>query len=256
VTNTSDAEAALRLLRPVRAVLEEKYNGNVSRLARATSLSQPTVSRILDTEGDYTASTRLKNLKIILADLQDAGILGPPLPSPTPPPPRHVPGWTGRMDAARERLGLPTTEAPARPPALPVMQVAVVADAATGALRAEMTAVEDFFVDDSLRAQMDDAAGEPFVVHAFDDAMVPDIPSGAPVFVEPVARSAEAPMQLPADGVYLLRIERVVTIRRLQARPRSRVYVASANDAYAPYTLTPDTDAELLGRVWGLFRRF
>lgn len=59
------------------------------------------------------------------------------------------------------------------------------------------------------------------------------------------------------DGIFIVRLEGALVVKRLQPLPGQVVEVKSDNPAYTPYTLRldPGTDFAILGRVVVIFRR-
>jgi hypothetical protein len=91
-----------------------------------------------------------------------------------------------------------------------------------------------------------------FVTVVESDAMEPQFHAGDCVIVEHMEHTD----QLVQPGVYLFRMESAVQIARLQPREHQRMEVMFPNDSYKDYTLDRSkVDVEILGRVWGSFRR-
>lgn len=67
----------------------------------------------------------------------------------------------------------------------------------------------------------------------------------------PVSRFDETIQDIEEDGVYHIRLENAVMIKRLQRRPGGRIRIVSDNDAYEDYDIALDEglDFEVLGRV-------
>ncbi|PEN13614.1 hypothetical protein CRI94_09915 [Longibacter salinarum] len=91
-----------------------------------------------------------------------------------------------------------------------------------------------------------------FVTIAETDALEPELRAGDRVIVEHVEDTT-----MPASpGVYLLRIESSVQFARLQPREDEYVDVLFPNSSHKNYTLrASNADIEILGRVWGSYRR-
>lgn len=56
----------------------------------------------------------------------------------------------------------------------------------------------------------------------------------------------------PVGGVYVLRMDGELFVKRLQRLPEGRLEVSSANEAYRPFTIdmaSPPSDFEIIGRV-------
>jgi len=82
------------------------------------------------------------------------------------------------------------------------------------------------------------------IVTGFGDSMKPLFNPGDPLLVDIGVR------QLDFDGVYFFRIGDEGFIKRLQRIPGQGVRAISENRAsYEPWTITPDMDFQVLGRV-------
>ncbi len=91
-----------------------------------------------------------------------------------------------------------------------------------------------------------------FVTVVESDVMEPQFRAGECVIVEHV----EHPQQLVQPGVYLFRLESSIQIARLQPREHQKVEIMYPNDRYNDFIIDrKDVDVEIVGRVWGSFRR-
>jgi phage repressor protein C with HTH and peptisase S24 domain len=62
-----------------------------------------------------------------------------------------------------------------------------------------------------------------------------------------------------SDGIYLLRAGEALLVKRLQFMPQGSIRVISDNQAYEPFTVTPDTaenDFRIIGRVVWVGKKF
>ncbi|MBI1262983.1 MAG: hypothetical protein GC184_14795 [Rhizobiales bacterium] len=79
------------------------------------------------------------------------------------------------------------------------------------------------------------------------DSMVPTIPTGAMLMVN-TGKAA----RLPGDGIFVVRLEGDILVKRLQRVPGGKIKVSSDNPAYDPFHINLDdggVDFALLGRV-------
>ena len=82
------------------------------------------------------------------------------------------------------------------------------------------------------------------IVTGFGDSMKPMFNPGDPLLVDLSVRSVEY------DAVYFFRVADEGFIKRIQRIPGQGLKAISANrDHYEPWTITPDMDFEVLGRV-------
>ena len=79
------------------------------------------------------------------------------------------------------------------------------------------------------------------------DSMVPTVPVGAMLMVN-TGKAARA----PGDGIFVVRLEGDILVKRLQRVPGGKIKVSSDNPAYEPFHISLDdggVDFALLGRV-------
>lgn len=81
------------------------------------------------------------------------------------------------------------------------------------------------------------------IVTGFGDSMRPLYNPGDPLLVDTGVRKIEA------DAVYFFRVGAEGYIKRIQRIPGKGYLVKSANPEYETWTLTPDMDVQVLGRV-------
>lgn len=87
------------------------------------------------------------------------------------------------------------------------------------------------------------------IVTGFGDSMRPLFNSGDPVLIDTSVKTVEF------DSVYFFRVGEEGFIKRLQRIPGEGLRVLSANrDQYEPWTIKPDMDFEILGRVLKVWR--
>ena len=94
-----------------------------------------------------------------------------------------------------------------------------------------------------------------FLTRVIGQSMEPDFMSGEKVVVEPYP---EGSTQIQADAIYAFRINGLIQIKQIQFVPPRRLLVKSRNPEYDPYEIELDngTDFEIIGRVWGKFKRY
>ena len=78
------------------------------------------------------------------------------------------------------------------------------------------------------------------------DSMEPTIRSGELVLIEKID-----PAVRPGDGIYIVRLDGTVAVKRLQSLPGGVIRVSSDNKNFTPYDVGPDdtVDFAVLGRV-------
>lgn len=87
------------------------------------------------------------------------------------------------------------------------------------------------------------------IVTGFGDSMRPVFNPGDPLLVDRGIKKVDA------DGMYFFRVGEEGFIKRLQRVPGEGIKVISANkDNYDPWTIKPDMDFEVLGRVIKVWR--
>ena len=90
-------------------------------------------------------------------------------------------------------------------------------------------------------------AADLYLIYVDGESMEPTLRPGDIILID--RRSAQA---VPRDGIYVLRIDGSLLVKRLQRLPGRRVTVSSDNPAYAPFELTLDAageDIAIVGRV-------
>ena len=216
------------LLDRVKYILNKQFGGSQTKLAEATSLSQPTVNRTLNLESDYGENTRKRNLRAILGDLSEGDELG------------------GSDAEYITETGSSAIQLP---------RVSFKASAGDGSYVTEQEYEGTYIIDPSelKGVRPSELRDGMFVIEAEGDSMVPDIHPGEQLIIKPV----EAPDRIASDAIYLFRLEKRVQIKRLQAFPGGRIRVKSKNTDYDDYELDLDAghDFEILGLVWGRFER-
>lgn len=94
-------------------------------------------------------------------------------------------------------------------------------------------------------------SGRRFVVSVQDGIVLPDVPSDAHL----VAVQMEGTSRLHVDGIYVVRLDDTIQIRRLQRRPNFRVHVLGDADRDAVTLDLDDPTFDVIGRIWGMFAR-
>lgn len=93
--------------------------------------------------------------------------------------------------------------------------------------------------------------GRRFVVSTGEGIVLPDVPSDAHL----VAVQMEGTSRMHVDGIYVVRLDDTIQIRRLQRRPNFRVHVLGDADRDAVTVDLDDPTFEVIGRIWGTFAR-
>lgn len=86
-----------------------------------------------------------------------------------------------------------------------------------------------------------------YLIYVDGESMEPTLRPGDVILVD--RRSAQA---VPRDGIYVLRMDGSLLVKRLQRLPGRKVKVTSDNPAYEPFELaldTPGEDLAIIGRV-------
>ena len=96
---------------------------------------------------------------------------------------------------------------------------------------------------------------KPFVVKMIGESMEPDFRSGDHLIVEPYPQGTR---MVEASAIYLLRMEDLIEVKQLERRPGKRLLVKPRNEQYGSYELemAGREDFEVIGRVWGKFKRY
>ena len=95
----------------------------------------------------------------------------------------------------------------------------------------------------------------PFVVEMIGESMEPDFRSGDRLIIEPYPRGTR---EIQASAIYLFRLEGLVEVKQIEYLPGQRLLVRPRNPAYREYEVAmfDEIDYEILGRVWGKFKRY
>lgn len=128
---------------------------------------------------------------------------------------------------------------------IPMIKAA--ASAGGGALVAdEDAAAAVAFNEQYLRSTWNVSPAELFCMPADGESMEPTIKSGEFLLV-----SRADHHKTPGDGIYIVRLEGDLLVKRIQRLPGGRVMISSDNPAYKPYEIKLDdgTDFTVLGKV-------
>lgn len=87
------------------------------------------------------------------------------------------------------------------------------------------------------------SASNLYIVTGFGDSMPDTYNPGDPVLVDTGVTVCDH------DGVYFFRVEQEGFIKRLQRIPGQGIRVLSQNKEYEPWTITPDMDFQVFGKV-------
>lgn len=96
---------------------------------------------------------------------------------------------------------------------------------------------------------------KPFVVKMIGESMEPEFRSGDHLIVEPYPQGTQ---MIEASAIYLLRMEELIEVKQLERRPGQRLLIKPRNEQYGSYELevAGGEDYEVIGRVWGKFKRY
>ncbi len=96
---------------------------------------------------------------------------------------------------------------------------------------------------------------KPFVVKMIGESMEPEFRSGDHLIVEPYAQGTQ---MIEASAIYLFRMEDLIEVKQLERRPGKRLLIRPRNERYGSYELevAGGEDFEVIGRVWGKFKRY
>jgi phage repressor protein C with HTH and peptisase S24 domain len=103
-----------------------------------------------------------------------------------------------------------------------------------------------------LRRELGVAPRELALIAAEGESMEPTIRAGELLLFD---RSEHG--KRPRDGIFIVRLEGSMMVKRLQPMPGLTIAVSSENPAFQPFLIRLDeaTDFEILGRVVVVFRR-
>ncbi len=87
------------------------------------------------------------------------------------------------------------------------------------------------------------------------ESMEPEFRSGDHLIVEPYAQGTQ---MIEASAIYLFRMEDLIEVKQLERRPGKRLLIRPRNERYGSYELevAGGEDFEVIGRVWGKFKRY
>ena len=130
----------------------------------------------------------------------------------------------------------------------------VAASAGGGAVVADEGIVEHLAFDRAwLRRELGADPRDLYLIEVQGESMEPTLRPGDLILVD-----HRQGLQVPADGIYVLRKEKTLLVKRLQRLPGRRLRVSSDNPAYEPFELTLDDPGEapvVIGRVVWVARR-
>ncbi len=109
------------------------------------------------------------------------------------------------------------------------------------------------FRKDWLWRELHAAATDLYLIEVDGESMEPTLRPGDVILVD--RRSAQL---VPRDGVYVMRMDGTLLVKRLQRLPGRQVRVTSDNPAYQPFALSleqPGDDLAIVGRVVWTGRR-
>lgn len=129
----------------------------------------------------------------------------------------------------------------------PVPVISIVAGAGNGALVLKEEAESYIGFDPAwLRTNWNLSPNDLFTIPTIGESMEPTVKAGE--FL--LCSRSEAHLK-PGDGIYVIRLDGHVLVKRLQLLPGGKLMVSSDNDAYKPYEIVLDDgiDFAILGKV-------
>lgn len=129
------------------------------------------------------------------------------------------------------------------------------AAAGAGAHNGQVELADDamMFKDDWIRLELGARPENLCLIRVSGDSMEPTLRAGDVILID---RSAGRPDR---EGIYVLRLEDALLVKRLQLVPGGTIKVTSDNAAFEPWTIqrsSPPTDLAIVGRVIWSGRRF
>jgi phage repressor protein C with HTH and peptisase S24 domain len=104
-----------------------------------------------------------------------------------------------------------------------------------------------------IRTHLNATQQDLYLIHVEGESMEPTLRPGDVILVD-----HREGAQLPRDGIYVLRMDDSLLVKRLQRMPGSQVRVSSDNPAYEPFTVSlaqGKNEMEIVGRVVWCGRR-
>lgn len=129
------------------------------------------------------------------------------------------------------------------------------AAAGAGAHNGQVELADDamMFKDDWIRLELGARPENLCLIRVSGDSMEPTLRAGDVILID---RSAGRPDR---EGIYVLRLEDALLVKRLQLVPGGTIKVTSDNAAFEPWTInrsSPPSDLTIIGRVIWSGRRF
>ena len=129
------------------------------------------------------------------------------------------------------------------------------AAAGAGAHNGQVELADDamMFKDDWIRLELGARPENLCLIRVSGDSMEPTLRAGDVILID---RSAGRPDR---EGIYVLRLEDALLVKRLQLVPGGTIKVTSDNAAFEPWTInrsSPPPDLTIIGRVIWSGRRF
>ena len=96
---------------------------------------------------------------------------------------------------------------------------------------------------------------KPFVVKMIGESMEPEFRSGDRLIVEPYPEGSK---KIQESAIYLFRMEDMIEVKQLQRLPGGGLQISTRNVAYPIREISDseEADYEIIGRVWGKFKRY
>lgn len=103
------------------------------------------------------------------------------------------------------------------------------------------------FKEDWIRFELGAKPADLCLIRVSGDSMEPTLRAGDVILVDTRARHPDR------EGIYILRMDGMLLVKRIQAMPGSQLQVSSDNAAFAPWTIKlaelAEADLAIIGRV-------
>ena len=225
-------------------VRDEFFEGNEAEMARETGITRPTLHNIL------SGKTRKISASVVRSVVKASPV-----------------EFNWLMNGQGEKLRREGDELAGQEEEVPAFaEVAAQLNVKAFSVRAGGGSVGGVVVDERVTGEYvidlveieslyDHRPNSPFVMEMIGESMEPDFRSGDRLIIEPYPRGTR---EIQASAIYLFRLEGLVEIKQIEYLPGQRLLVRPRNPAYREYEVMmfDEIDYEILGRVWGKFKRY